>query len=707
MVRGFGSSNRVTVTIDSRDELSGDVDRILNRVTNSIGRAGINAGVTGGIVSNVLRGIGDAARGALDSIGSALTASADLQTQAISAANALSAVSNLSFAEAEETVKSLQVEMAEAAIRLPGQVKDYVDIQSSILDDVANILSSSNGGKLPEDEFKSFMTDISTTVGALGVMGEAAVAVSQKGIQAALSGRSIKELEKLQFFRTNQPGLTRKFQEEAKRLGKEYDDLTDVERLKVIRDSLKGSLTEEALTKYRSTARGAIESFQGSLFDPIAGLFGLSRDLDKTTKNIDDSVFKAAEQVIIELIGAGGLFDSIGSLMKTLGIAGDPLVPVRNAVLGFADFINSLGDAIDNLTVFARMNSLDSVKELASKFSLNEVGSGLASTINGIYSQIISSLGSVNFDNFVQSISDMVGVAIDGIASFINNIDGFQMGFAIPVIAAKIGGALVKIFGDNIDNLANLLISVTKLAFATAAGLIVGVITNIPLFTFTAFKELFLEPTLADLENAFTFISKTFSNIFGSIVTFVKTFNNKYLQPIGQALDSIGQAVVDYFVNIVTPIKAAINNAWGWVTGAVSKVFDPLVNFFTNLGNTIKSKLDAIKLPEFQTPNWMKNPFWQNKATGHDPGGLMSTVKREVAVSGASPVIANTSETILTKEQAGQVQSAVQSKGSSGNTIAPVFNIYQQPSEDSETLARRVMALFTSEFDEWQSGYIA
>lgn len=128
-------------------------------------------------------------------------------------------------------------------------------------------------------------------------------------------------------------------------LGEDLSAVSTADRLKVLQEAANIALPDEALLEQASTVKGQFNALLDKLFNPTEGLFGVERDLDPNVGGYQ-TVFEAFKTSTATLIGQGGVFDNFGKLLESVGLSGDPLVPIRNALLGFNDFLVDLNQTL-------------------------------------------------------------------------------------------------------------------------------------------------------------------------------------------------------------------------------------------------------------------------------------------------------------------------------------------------------------------------
>jgi hypothetical protein len=329
--------------------------------------------------------------------------------------------------------------------------------------------------------------------------------------------------------------------------------------------------------------------------------------------------------------------------------------------------LDNIGEQFDRFVAFAQGRILAVLKSDA----LDNVGEAIAMGINGLTGAIVAVVGGPEstsivgqaFTVLLRELGDvlanlsweswaMVGAAVLG-PGIIGAIATMAAGFAAPFLAAVAGAPLV---------------------LAAGVGLSLGLLAKVVIERWDE-------------------ITAIASGFFRDIA---QTFRGGAEIAIGVLTGNLG-LIQDGMRNLVDGVMGWINqarDAWAIATGGTT----------TGQAAANRAKARSIQLLEQAKANKAKPSFdgyIPNAASGFM--GLLTAAARErrAMPAGANLLVANTSETVLTREQAGAVGGALANKGG-GNTFN--INMTVSGAGDPDTVADRVLRLLQIQLDEHLQG---
>ncbi|PHJ55790.1 hypothetical protein VF14_31850 [Nostoc linckia z18] len=607
---------RITLECDAtqaENKLNNLSKIIEGNLGNSFQSAAFNSQL---MIKGIEAGI-SAITGLVGKLSDGLSKSIAIQSENISVAGNIMKLTGQNYAQATEFIDEFSNKMSVIAAALPGQTSDYVDFGKAIADDVIPALKGVNGA-VDIKKLQSELQDVSKLGTLLAQSANVKSTDAAMALSKFLGGTSSKgELSQLDFFQKNTTFRNSLFQE-IEKLGKDVKQLTVEQRLEIFKKA--AAIPQEVLDAQSKSLSGIMAGFTSSLFDPQTGLFGWMRDLNLTVKG-NQSALSAIQEGVGALIGENGLLNAIGGTLKAFGFeAIDPMLALRNVILGVNAKIKYLRDVLNNFLNIGQDDLTGRNFRQSSEIerSQGERENKLANDLNYFFNQVfnieglgkkLASLTNSFFDQIANTNWSAVGaIAGEGLARmlneafrYINNIDWGKIGSA----ALEIGKGLFIGIGKFLTTLDWIAmgqsISVLLLASTAAAA------------------AAFLAPVIAG---------------------------------VGSMGAAIAAAIVGFTSSVVANwenLKSTFANLWQSVVGAVN-------NFVSSIRNLI-SNFKLPSLPSFGGENAVQaHPgFTQNFASGNTD--LLNALIREnrQAPPGSRPVIANSSEAILTREQQKQL----------------------------------------------------
>lgn len=401
------------LSVFGRDETGGLFSSITRKAGQLRGAMGMGAeGVGGAMRDSILQAeiftrVFDAGMSVVTAgvgaLKGSIEAASSAQLDLLTATSSFSAIAGVSFDDAEASIRRVNDTLAKNAATLPGTTQDYKDLAVSINDNVLPVFKGIDGS-LNFTGLEEGLASLSTSFGALGATSQVATNDISKGLSKALSGKSISELGDLLFFEQNpailsaiETGLAERNVETLKDLDiKTRFDLLNSIGEKFISDEFKAGASE--------SFEGLLEGFKTTLFDPTAGIFGLTRDLFADIEG-EQSAFSAITELLRFVVGPGGMLAADGpmaELFEALGLdLPDPMRVLYNGVLSVTRFIERGSDMIRGIS--ERLNSgLDASKAIRG-FLSNLDGTSIGQS----FGQLFGKMSREGYERFGQGVSQI------------------------------------------------------------------------------------------------------------------------------------------------------------------------------------------------------------------------------------------------------------------------------------------------------------
>ncbi|MBW4636350.1 MAG: hypothetical protein KME30_32075 [Iphinoe sp. HA4291-MV1] len=553
----------------------------------------------------------------------AQTALAEQQEQLTSAIG-LAGQFNISIAKGEQISRDIAVSTATLGKNLPVSSQDINKINNAIAGQVATVIKKQGG---TAEQYQRTLLGLSPKIAIAGA-GRPADETSA-AITGYLSGSVGKGgIDNYKFFSQNAAILENmKDILEKEYKGKDFTNLETAQRLKILTTSLEKFQTPAAVARLQQTPQAQISAFQDSLFDSYIGLFGIQRDLNTKTKEVE-SVYASFEKTISKLLGERGLFAQLG---RTLGLAKvDPLIGVRNAIESFNGYLDSV------------TKTLSSMKSL----SPQQIGAGIgkfsAQAVNVVLDGILKALGSVDY-------GAVVGAVGAGILSFFANLDWkvYAVGaavalgaFLLPVIAgalAAVGSAILGAIVAAFGGLPVLIIAAIGLGIAALIKLLTDNWKSIQNYGASLGRT---------IQTWYTSVQNAVKNVFNAVkdaliftVQFlfgreapnqIAAFTKTTIDGIGKLLGIVGRAIADavgFAVNLIKTLFGGIVSAFNAIFKAASDAVNGVIDAIKSLIAAVITPLqNAVNSLAKSIPNYVQNTI--------NSGGLINNAAvRNTAVS--------------------------------------------------------------------------
>jgi hypothetical protein len=733
------AQQQLSLIISAIDRATGPINKIRQSI-NGLGGGATKATQQAGGLSNAIAFGMVKAQAAIagvtmgyQKLTGAFRAAADAELEIMNAASGIAALAGIEFNEAAKFVDGFEASLAKTVERLPGATSSYISLSRAISDNVATAFQDAEG-KIPDmDKFAKGLSRMSAAAGFLGASANLPQELTNIAISNALGGMSQKELRQLAFFQRNPAvlaGLDRNLDQYAKKLGKASLTLSQIDpesRMMVLLKTLEDLAGPEQQERSGKSVKGIFEGLRSSLFDPKGGIFGLERDLDEALEGTQNA-YQQYAKLINSIFGVTGILATLAKPLERMGFSS----------LGTRDPMKILANAFEWLDNQAqRLNTwLDKAQAKIPNLTPENFGFQLSRFVNFVQGKILEFLQGPALDNVGEMIAEIINAATGAIVSVITGADAGQtssvVGRAFVVIVREIADALAGlswqswaviisaaltpvIVGAAVTGLSAmltkaigtaLLAAVMSPAFASAA---VGILTAVTGF-FGAIAA--VPAALFVVAGALTLASiRVFTTRWGEIVDvasgffqeIAKTFRGAIQVVIGVLTGNLGQIQAG-MQSLVDGVMGWINQArdtWAIITGGQTTATKAAIAGRESADARIKAGGGRINADGSVTGP-IRVP---NGAAGFGLAPWLESMARErrAAPAGAGIVVANTTETILTRQQAGAVGGALANRGSGGNTsITNHFNI--SGAGDPQRVAEQVMRIFQIRLDEQMQG---
>lgn len=445
---------RVEVLLTARDNISPNLANIKKNIMGLGNAPGGNTGQSGIFGATLFGNLGAQAIATgiqlvtqgIQSAGQAIAEASRTELSAITLSGTLATKLGLSFASAQRLAKETRKEISLMAAELPGSNEDY----KRVFEQISPIVSDISGGDV--EKFRKDSLELTRRYGVLFATSGADAGMGGMALASALGGtRGLGELMQIDGFQRN-PVLVDNIKKGLKEVGgKDWKDLTTPQRLKILTDAAKKSLSEDTIKAFEGTLSSMVEQVKTSLFDQDVGLFGFMREISsKGGRSAYDSIKRSFSAII-------GLFEVLGNIGANLGLSFDPM----GAFVGIVDWVTDLVFAFTGILNGASPDMITNIFDQA-------VG-GISDFINGSITGLI---------NLVEKIDwGMVGAALGRLVisnlKIINNIDWFALArllinlvFVAPVdilvgfiemLMNELGQYLIGLFNQLKDNINGIL----------------------------------------------------------------------------------------------------------------------------------------------------------------------------------------------------------------------------------------------------------
>lgn len=729
-----------------KDQASSGLGRIGGAIAGLTGKAGAAAEQSNNMAGAIAQGVLQAnavtygvqkATEAIGFMNNAFNEAKNLQLEQINAASTFSSLTGQSFEQASKFIEGLNDRLSKSAAALPGATADYKALAIAVQDNVLEAFKDP-AGTLNQQGFEDTLASIAESFGALTAASTRDIGNTNLGVSKALGGASIAELRSIAFFEQNAVVLN-ELEKRLKAMGKtSLKDLNIADRVKLIEDVGKKFITKDFKKNAGESVDGLLQSFNSTLFDPSAGIFGIMKDLDPKTEGVQ-SAFSSLNNALIELIGQDGVFELMRSILKEAGVVlPDPMAKIKGAVDFVVGGLKKVNEGLRYVNDFIKAGGtlFDSFRLITGAIAGDVLNPNkILNDITAFLAQTGEKIG-----NFLSSVIAQAGPLLNqgvAIASkfFADPGKFYELGVAFGGLVGSIARNII-VFLSQVDY-PQLLIGIGRVAIAIGAAAL-GAIGGLGIQVVSG-------------------IGEAIAGAGGSVIN-----------ALGTLVQVIGQTIVDWLAAIASPVKnllggmgivgqlaamaidGLIGGLQAFVTGGVGGLFRFIVDSLSNAVNTLKSSVTSVlasipgigalfspaagsnieaglarsaqTLPgnsieaglarSAQTLPGAYSGHIGNAAGGF-LGNLIGAAQREIArmPGGASLMMANSSETIIPQGGLGALLSAIapslampaiapspaQQRGGNTVTIGPI--IINPASGDPSAIAQEVIARIQQQFE--------
>ncbi|AUT00890.1 hypothetical protein CLI64_11045 [Nostoc sp. CENA543] len=630
------AANTVTITLQANNQAGPVVSSLINQIQGGLGGAFEKAALKSTLMIKGLEAGVAAVTGLIGKLSQGLSQAVDIQSDNISLAGNLMKLTGQNFQQATEFVDQFSERMSKVAAALPGATSDYVTFGKLVVDDIIPAVRELNGTVNPEKLQKELET-VSTYGTLLAQQAKVSSEEASRAVSKFLGGQStLGELSRLDFFEQNVT-FRNILISEVNKLGGDIRKLTVQQRLEIFKKA--ANIPDEVLKAQQQSIAGLTAGFVSNLFDPQTGLFGFMRDLDKQTKG-GQSVLSAVQEGLAALIGDRGLFTVLGEVLNALGIEViDPMLALRSVILGINTRIRNLRDGL-----YQFLDYIDAGKEAGKKPNIKLLR-----------------------EEFLSSFLNVDGLGKE-LARITNNITNGLRKLDWGEIGESLGAGVAAILNE--------LISYINAVDYKAINDLTGKIV------FAIFKG--IGEAVAKLDWGGLVIAGLKSNLYNPINSGMLDIGREAGRGLREIASNTARWWTDLFNDSLT--------LWGRVATEMTKFFDSIITWFNNLIAKIPGTSQApLQAQAGVVPNF----------AGGNPGLLAGLLREQrQAPPGATPVIANSSEAILTQAQQ---RALLANRG--GLTIGNLT--IQTAATDAQGIAKDVVKYIAQEFENYAQSRVA
>jgi hypothetical protein len=695
------TQNTVRTRLVAKDEASGTISRLQSSVMGLGGGFGALK-IAGAAAFAAIGAAAVVATGGIIGLTRAFNQAVDISMAAVKAANNLTVeIDNLSLKDAQVYISWLNKELANLAASLPGTTQGYINLANVIQNDVARGMKNPQGA-LNVEGWKQATSDITSMFMVMGEGLDEGLII--KGVQKLVSGAaSLKELKVLALFEQN-PAILKELEKAEKAIGKSWKEFTQTERIQTLQNLKEVFLSQDMIDALTNEMGGIIAGFKSKVFDPTTGLFGIMREL-----NSGGTVYETLSKSVKIVIGSDGIITKLARIFSSLTGITDPMESLQSSLEGLNNWLTWVDDLLNSLVAYDMENGVGlNWSQLIGHFmvgfrdwfnqtlnfdwqsakSMNP-GALLGKVIAELFNKLTSFLLTLDFASLGSTVggfsAQVVNGILSGVLSLINNIN---WGDAVRLTAVIIGGLL--------SGLGSFFYNLDWKVYASSIVVLLG----------SAVVTALAASFLPALGTAFIVIG-------GSLLTVVGAALAGITAPIWLAIAAVGLAVVGMFVLVKKnwdSIKEAFTSAFsaipdvikttgGFILKQIEHLAGPVVDIAKLTFGAISNVFSRIRRLLGLT-NTNQESIEVPRAAG---GFIPELFKRELqqAPSGSVPVIANSSELILNRQQ----QAMLLNSKPSGNTNN--FRIEISGGNNPQEIATQVIQAIENKLSIARRSYVA
>lgn len=415
-------SNVVEFLIRARDMASPVLAGLRSQV------ADIDKSLQNGFMQGLGAGVAfkglDLAIDKVNQLKTALWDAAKQQTQTIATSSDVATNLAVPIGEARKTVEGIQATLAKTAAELPGTTNDYNQAFLAIGGTLAGMFQGDVEG------FKAASEEMTKRVGILGSIRGVSGGESGMAMNRLLSGTmGYGEARQLDLFQKN-PQLQKLLEAESKQRGLDISRIqkwSQQDRYQVISKALTLAAPDSLINEFKGTTESIIQSWQTNLFDPMVGIFGVSRRI-------------ASEGNRTALDAFANLLTQIDILAKAMGGIGfDPM----EGLIQFFDWM-ALGTA--KLTALKQQGASFSIENFGQMFSQYRewLTSEVPKAINAGLKGLLKFLDSADWGEIGYFVIDTL---LEGLKTFGKIIISLDWGAVINILISVLAGSIEALAG--------------------------------------------------------------------------------------------------------------------------------------------------------------------------------------------------------------------------------------------------------------------
>jgi hypothetical protein len=670
-----------------------------------------------------------------------------LQLSNMTTASSLAAMTGQSFEDAGLMVDRLNGRLAASAANLPGVTSDYQMIARGITDNLIPAVKDA-AGAVDTQRLENELVKISEAYGVLGAGAGLAGQQVVFGLSRALGGASLAELKQFEFFQ-ELPQVMNFLEESLKATGQDLKSLDPAARLKLLQDAAQKFVTDEFKSRAGESVDGLIQGFKSGLFDPVSGVFGMSRDLELEVSGVQ-SVFTSFNDFLKALVGSDGLYGGVSKLLNSLGLTVDPMKILQvgfnkataaiKVVSGFVKNLQAVAEAGGDAGDILRLIPIyvggfkNRVTQGLDRIAAAPIGEMLGNLFNGMTANAGALLSKVDGGAIGAAIGRFAGIAFNHLTTLISTIDfgaliglvGIGFGKLLSGLVSGLVSAIITLDTRSLIVLALGAIGAAIVPALVSAAL--GLVSAVGGFLITSAGSAVLAAMMPPLVSAFVTVA-------GGIAAGLVGLPLIAIAPLALAVVAVfallGKTVYEHrdrlwteVQNFFRPIGEFFNAANAFfaadgreeVLAAARRMRDALFSLFDSVRNIFRvatggQTVSADRAQESATlagdrlsaalstqtvAGWTAPATVPNRANGQIPnaaGGLMAAAAREARAmpAGAEVVIANSSETIIPARN-------LRSASAGGSTTLNLGGIHihgiSDPAAIADTVVREIQARF-------------
>lgn len=367
-----------------------------------------------------------------------IQSASNFETSAVQSAQTVSLLSGASYEDSIKTLTNIRKRLAQESSTLPGEEKGYIGAFDYFSDTIAR--ASKVNGKFDAKKFEDLSVSLGKGFGVLGAgrdPKELSVFVNR-----LLAGQFESTFSVTSVGRDNQ-GFKSILEQIVKKRGIDFSKASDLQKAEALQEAFDKYLTPSQIARLSGGFDGIIEGFRAKLFGDYNGLFGALRDLDPYTEG-DQTVLEAAKKAMTNIVGEGGLVDTVLQLFGNVTGIRDLGVGVQGIINFATNKIADIRDYFANLSIeYATTGKLPSLSNMVGDFVKNITDFLNDPSNQGIFKEILAT--------FRQAINDNAPALIAAITPWLQEIYRTEALLRREITESMMRESLTN-FGNTIKN---------------------------------------------------------------------------------------------------------------------------------------------------------------------------------------------------------------------------------------------------------------